>query len=45
MYPVICVCVRIHFILSEIYAVARKHPLAVDIEAGFDGGVDGSRVQ
>lgn len=43
----VCVCVYAHtcFILTEINAVARNHPLAVEIEVGFDGGVDDSRVQ
>lgn len=45
MYPVICVCAHTCFILTEINAVARNHPLAVDIEVGFDGGLDSSRVQ
>ncbi len=37
----VCAC----FILTEINAVARIHPLAVDTEVVFDGKVDGSRVQ
>jgi len=41
----VCVYAHICSILTEINAVARNHPLAVDIEVGFDGGEDGSGVQ